>query len=93
MSTWYYVEGGERRGPIDHGTLTRQLETGALPADTLVWRDGMGDWVPASNTPELAGSREAEVVPEAMAVPAGGYDPYAQEQYGVQYVTYAGFWK
>lgn len=93
MSTWYYVEGGERRGPIDHETLIGQLETGALPSNTLVWRDGMTDWVAASDAADLSAPAGMGPVDVTMSSAVGGYDPYAQDQFGVQYIAYAGFWK
>lgn len=94
MSTWYYVEAGERRGPVDRDALAAQLETGALSRDTLVWRDGMGDWLPAKQVPDLLPlDTGPEVAMQAAPAGAGGYDPYAQQEYGAQYVTYAGFWK
>lgn len=94
MSIWYFVEGSERRGPIDEAALAQQLQSGALPADTLVWRDGMSDWLPASQISELSAGTAGYAEPAAVAAaPVGGFDPYAQEHIGVQYVTYAGFWK
>lgn len=95
MSIWYYVEGGERRGPVEEELLRQQFERGMLAPDTLVWRDGMTDWVPANGLPEFSSGAAAANAPLAAAPEAAesGYDPYSQEHYGVQYVTYAGFWK
>lgn len=93
MSEWYYVEGGERRGPVAAETLTEHLRSGALPPDTLVWRDGMSDWAPATQFAEFTGGSAAYAQPLEPGMPAGGYDPYAQDDVGVEYVTYAGFWK
>lgn len=48
---WYYVEGGERRGPVSASAL--RAESTFTP-DTLVWRRGMAQWTPASAVAELA---------------------------------------
>jgi membrane protease subunit (stomatin/prohibitin family) len=51
--SWYYVENGERRGPMDTSALQQQLKAGTLSADTLVWKKGMSDWASASTLPDF----------------------------------------
>jgi RsiW-degrading membrane proteinase PrsW (M82 family) len=56
---WYHLRGQERVGPEDLATLRGRLAGGALGAealapDTLVWREGLAAWVPASSVAELA---------------------------------------
>jgi membrane protease subunit (stomatin/prohibitin family) len=51
--SWYYVVGGERRGPTDLAGLKREAASGAVGADTLVWKAGMEGWQAASNLPEV----------------------------------------
>ena len=46
---YYMVVGNDRKGPFAPEELTAQ---GAGP-DTLVWREGMPDWVPAASVEEL----------------------------------------
>jgi membrane protease subunit (stomatin/prohibitin family) len=48
---WYYALGSERKGPVDIAALRA---SGAVTAETLVWRQGMPEWAPASRIPELA---------------------------------------
>jgi membrane protease subunit (stomatin/prohibitin family) len=48
---WYYAVGSERRGPVDNAGLRA---SGALTADTLVWKAGMANWAAANTIPELA---------------------------------------
>jgi len=59
--TWHYAAAGERRGPIDDAELDRLVETGAITADTLVWRAGMAEWRP------LREARAGLIVAEAAA--------------------------
>ena len=43
---WYYARGDERLGPVDDTTLSELAATGAVTAETLVWKEGMADWQP-----------------------------------------------
>lgn len=51
MSDWYYAVNNEQKGPVNESELKTQLATGKLPADTLVWKDGMENWTPAAQVP------------------------------------------
>lgn len=47
MTQWYYVGSNQQQqGPVDQGQLVQQYRLGNLAPDTLVWRDGMGQWQP-----------------------------------------------
>ena len=48
---WYYVVGGERKGPVSASALGGN---DAVNAETLVWRKGMAAWTPINAVPELA---------------------------------------
>jgi predicted Zn finger-like uncharacterized protein len=60
--------------------LVSEYQAGALNADTYVWRDGMGDWQPIQQVPELmsliAGGAAAPAA-AAYQAPANGSNPYA----------------
>lgn len=45
---WYYVNQGQRVGPIDDEAVQRLAGAGAIKADTLVWNETMTDWQPYS---------------------------------------------
>jgi hypothetical protein len=45
---WFVAYDGERAGPVDVQTLAGMIRSGRLPADVLVCREGMEDWLPAS---------------------------------------------
>jgi uncharacterized RDD family membrane protein YckC len=42
---WHYVKDGEQAGPVTGDQLLKLFQSGAITADTLVWREGMPDWV------------------------------------------------
>ncbi len=50
---WYHLVGKDRHGPTDLATMRRRVLDGAIRADTLVWADGMPDWLPARDVPAL----------------------------------------
>lgn len=60
---WYYAINGQRQGPVIQTEFDRLVREGVIRSDTLVWRQGMPDWVPYSQvapatpppTPGLAG--------------------------------------
>ncbi len=45
---WYYLEEGATRGPIAGWQLRQLVASLQLPPDTLIWREGMSDWLPAN---------------------------------------------
>jgi membrane protease subunit (stomatin/prohibitin family) len=51
---WYAGIGGVQQGPFDTNTLAAQVRSGAVTPATLVWKQGMAQWVPAQQVPELA---------------------------------------
>src|SRR6478609_7961214 len=55
---------------------------GKLDQETLVWKDGMADWVSPFDVPELAAAfRAKNVAPRTAAVaPAPGFNPVAEDE-------------
>jgi hypothetical protein len=42
-------------GPVSTETIRHLLQAGAITGGTLVWREGMPDWVEAGTTDEFGG--------------------------------------
>ncbi|APP83372.1 pilin [Xanthomonas hortorum pv. vitians] len=56
MSSWYYAEGNRhRRGPVACEALLGLYRDRAIALDTLVWREGLAQWVPLSACAEELG--------------------------------------
>lgn len=51
MTEYYYTDGKERYGPF----TVEQLRERNIAPDTLVWKEGMADWLPARQVSELEG--------------------------------------
>jgi uncharacterized membrane protein YhaH (DUF805 family) len=49
MKQWYYARDGEQMGPVRENDLIALLRNEELPADTLIWSEGMSEWVSAKN--------------------------------------------
>ena len=50
---WWYAVGQEKFGPCTGGELARLARKGVVMPDTLVWREGMTEWVRASKLAKL----------------------------------------
>ena len=64
MPDWNYHANGQSYGPVDTAQLQALLRTGTLPVETPVWREGMGDWMPANSLPDFraASSRTSRLL-------------------------------
>ena len=45
----------QQTGPFEPATLKQKAQAGELTRDTLVWREGMGQWTPAGQVADLQG--------------------------------------
>jgi hypothetical protein len=54
MATWFYLERGERRGPVDIDLLVSALVLAPDPRTIKVWREGMPGWEDAGSVAELS---------------------------------------
>jgi hypothetical protein len=52
-ASWYIARGDTHFGPLQQKDLQRMIDTGEVGPNSLVWKDGMADWVAASQVPEL----------------------------------------
>ena len=80
---WFYAKDDQPCGPVSPVELKSLAEKGMLHQDDLVWREGMGEWIPASRIKGLFDANgdggEGEESPEEVAtdqssrheVPAG----------------------
>ena len=71
LDYYYSQTGGQQQGPVSADELKRLN----LPASTLVWRDGMSNWLPMAQVPELGGDMSSGA-PQHYAMPMN----YAQAQ-------------
>lgn len=58
-SSFYVVLDGQPIGPLEIHVLRQMIMSGTLTGESLVWKQGMLDWVNAKMVPELINSFEA----------------------------------
>ncbi|MCA1827378.1 MAG: DUF4339 domain-containing protein [Myxococcales bacterium] len=51
---WYVMVGDIETGPLTRVDVGVEAASGGITGETLVWRQGMSDWVPGAKVPELA---------------------------------------
>jgi uncharacterized RDD family membrane protein YckC len=93
-ATWYYAVGQDRAGPMNITMLRQMLASGQIPAQSLVWCEGMPNWIPAITHPDLAIAAQQQMQAHAQYARAPGAGQqlsyYGYVQGGETY--YAGFW-
>lgn len=47
---WLYLVRGEKRGPLPASKVVQLYQVGILKSDSLVWRQGLANWVPLSTS-------------------------------------------
>ena len=52
---WHVMVGDKQVGSLDEATISGLIADGRVTGASPVWRDGMADWKPLQDTPELAG--------------------------------------
>lgn len=70
---WYYIENGQKCGPMDEQSMGELVTRGKLHAGTQVWCEGMAEWAAATTTPLSALFQfptPPVPAPEAIASPA-----------------------
>jgi membrane protease subunit (stomatin/prohibitin family) len=51
---FHVAVGSQSSGPFDIAALKQQVQSGQLTRETLVWKEGMAQWTPAGDVPELS---------------------------------------
>jgi uncharacterized RDD family membrane protein YckC len=64
---WFYVEQGKQNGPLNDEQFNEMVANGKITPDTLVWHEGMANWVPCR-----------EVKGEGVSTAPGGEQASAQ---------------
>lgn len=84
MSTYFISPDGQsQEGPLSLDQLRARFAQGQLAPGTLAWREGLANWSPIADIPELrelmpAAPQQAAAVPVAQPVPATASQPLAQ---------------
>lgn len=83
---WYCIIDGQTIGPISRQEVVAMVTDGKLRRSDYVWCEGMTDWVPAGQVPEVFGETQPASIPPRQPGPIPlAYAPAAG-------IVYAGFW-
>lgn len=66
---WYYVQNGARQGPVNDELVKSLIEEGKISHGTMVWKEGMANWMRADQT-DLRGILSTTPVPAAPVPPS-----------------------
>ena len=47
---WFYLDGSDEKGPLAPDRVRALISMGTIGAQTLVWSDGMAEWLPARDS-------------------------------------------
>ena len=81
---WYYARGDERMGPVDDAAMDQLVRSGAITAETLVWKEGMADWQPLGSVAQVGSSAPVASTPSPVAA---GDAAMPESLYGEQTVA------
>ncbi|WP_305303259.1 DUF4339 domain-containing protein [Duncaniella muris] len=85
MATWYVYQNNVQTGPVSEDQLSGM---GLTPA-TLVWREGMEQWQPAGQVPELSFLFEAPAGEGSSFTTTPPPSPGAEAYAGTRQYQYA----
>lgn len=60
---WFYAKDGQQIGPVDFSEIERLRAEGQLTDDTLVWQQGMANWVKLSTVAKPTAEKPVVEVP------------------------------
>lgn len=60
---WFFELNGSQHGPETTEQIRLRLRNGELSAATLVWREGLSDWIPLAQNPEFQSVAQPAVAP------------------------------
>jgi hypothetical protein len=50
LPNWHYTTNGQQVGPVSESEIPSLINSGVVVASTLVWHEGMTDWLPANQS-------------------------------------------
>jgi hypothetical protein len=65
---WYYVEAGERKGPVELALISEMIESSSLGEDDYVWKKGFKSWTKIKEIPEFNKPEVEEKIEEVLEI-------------------------
>ena len=102
---WYYVKGKDQAGPVTYAELEKLAEAGEISGETLVWREGLENWIayesaedeypsdPGASRLKLARDTDVSAASGAQPVTGDSAQGLSQlEDQAAGFMFYGGFW-
>lgn len=75
---WYYANGQESIGPLDAAAFQAAVARGDVTDETLVWREGMADWLPYGAVGQASRAAVQRYDGQERCTACGNYFPVAE---------------
>ena len=89
MAEWFYGKDNTQHGPVSEQEIQSLMASGTIDTSTIIWREGMGDWIPLKDVPEFQGLSNTAPAPGGTS---SNQTPYTSPQTNAgrpQHVQYA----
>ncbi|MCP5538180.1 MAG: DUF4190 domain-containing protein [Akkermansiaceae bacterium] len=84
MADWFYGKDNAQHGPVSDLEIRNLISTGQITQETIIWREGMADWIPLKDVPDFKVSQGTSQGTPGAATPYATPQTYAgQQPYGV----------
>lgn len=84
MTSWYYVQGSDRVGPITEVEIRNLFQQGMLDKDSYVWRKGFTSWEKAKDVADLRtavfGEEKEEIIKTSIVRPEFRWNDIEMEE-------------
>ena len=68
---WYYSNGSDRLGPVTASELRELAAQGQIQPTSLIWKQGMGDWIAASKVKDITFAIVSNAAPPPLPTSSG----------------------
>ena len=77
MAEWFYGKDNTQHGPVSEQEIQSLMASGTIDTSTIIWREGMGDWIPLKDVPEFQGLSNTAPAPGGTS---SNQTPYTSPQ-------------
>jgi hypothetical protein len=69
---WYFAKEDKKLGPVSNKGLRELALSGRITPETLLWREGLAEWIPASRVENLFAPASQDLPVHAESAPSPG---------------------
>jgi len=72
---WFYEKNGTQEGPVEAEEIRNRLNSGEFSVSTLIWREGLEEWMPLGQVSEFSPSPQTTMVTQSQPQPGQPMSP------------------